>query len=218
MIKQTRFGMLTKDIYLRIIRRIERITDMRICGELLGEYVPSIDRDEKNDIGGTGSESTFYALLHEIFSHVPLSSTDKLVDVGCGKGRVLAFLIGQRCCCEIYGIEHNEDVGKVAARWTQRYEYAYIIIGDALLHDYNPYTVITHARPFLPKTFEQFVLHLEETLIHPIKLIIWYDYQNRPFLYGRTGWTMLYQGKVSRIYGIKIWQPPQQYSIWRYDP
>ena len=47
MIKQTRFGMLTKDIYLRIIRRIERITDMRICGELLGEYVPSIDRDEK---------------------------------------------------------------------------------------------------------------------------------------------------------------------------
>ena len=35
---------------VRNFRRLERITDMRICGELLGEYVPSIDRDEKNGI------------------------------------------------------------------------------------------------------------------------------------------------------------------------
>ena len=203
---------------VRNFRRLERITDMRICGELLGEYVPSIDRDDKNGIGGTGSESTYYALLRRIFSHLQLSSTDKLMDVGCGKGRVLAFLIKQKYPCEIYGIEHNEEVGKIAARWTQRYEHAHIIFGDALQHDYNPYTVITIGRPFLPKTFEQFIMHLENILTHPITLIVWYDYQNRPFLYNRTGWKMICQGQVSRIHGIMIWQPPHGYSIWSYNP
>ena len=69
-------------------------TDRRICGRSLVKYVPSIFRDDKNGYGGTGSQSTHYALLRRVFSSVELKPNDVFLDVGCGKGRVLAFYNG----------------------------------------------------------------------------------------------------------------------------
>ena len=76
----------------RLLNGMDAIINLRICGESLVEYVPSIDRNDAQGIGGTGSQSTHYVLLKHIFSHVKLTSDDVFLDVGCGKGRVLAFL------------------------------------------------------------------------------------------------------------------------------
>lgn len=202
----------------RLLYQADEVIDQRICGVSLVPYVPSIFRDDQRGVGGTGSQSTHYLLLRRVFSHVSLTASDSFMDVGCGKGRVLAYLIRKKCPCALYGIEYNETVGKIAADWTERYEQAHIIIGDALSCDYNAYTVLSLARSFLPKTFLAFAEHLEQTLRHPVRLIYWYDQESGYLLKNRPGWKMLMRENVFRIHGIRIAPCPQGYSIWLYDP
>ncbi len=202
----------------RLLNTVDSRMDKRICGQSLVKYVPSISRDDQKSIGGTGSHSTHYALLKRVFSHIELKSTDTFLDVGCGKGRVLAFLVKENCPCPIYGIEYNEKVGKIAADWAAKYEQVNVIIGDALKYDYNRFTVLSLARSFLPKTFLAFVEQLEGTVQHPITLIYWYDQESGSMLKNRQGWKMVMRETVARIHGIRIDRWPQSYSVWIYDP
>ena len=140
-------------ISIRAFWIIDRLNDYRICGQSLTRYVPSIYRDDANGVGMTGSQSTSYVILERIFSHVQLTEQDVFLDVGCGKGRVLAFLLKKHMPCKMYGIEINEVSGKVAMDWTQKYEQVIVTLGDAFKLDYNPYTVLFLGRTFLPKTF-----------------------------------------------------------------
>lgn len=196
----------------------DSFVDRRICGRSLVKYVPSISRNDREGLGGTGSHSTHYAMLEKIFEDVHFSPQDRFLDVGCGKGRVLAFLLQQKCPCEIHGVEYNEEVGKIASDWTKRYDQVKIIIGDAFRIDFNEYTVLGLARSFLPKTFLAFVELLEKTLTHPITLVSWYDQQSRHLLRDRPGWELQKYGTIDRIRGIKTASCPQGYSIWKYDP
>ena len=202
----------------RLIHTADAYIDRRICGQSLVEYVPSIFRDDENGVGGTGSHASPYCVLECIFSHVTLTASDTLMDVGCGKGRILAFLVKEHCPCQIYGVEHNPEVARLAAQWSERYEQVHIIQGDAFQLDYNPFTVLTLARPFLPKTFLSFVEQLEATLTHPVTLIYYEDQESSYLLRKRSGWRMLFREKVARIRGVKIAPWPQGYSIWVYDP
>ena len=192
--------------------------DLRVCGRSLVRTVPSIYEDEKNGIGGTTTHSTHYVFLKRIFSHVTLDPSDMLLDVGCGKGRVLAFLLKQKYMCTLYGIEHNTEVGKIAVDWTKRYPQVNIIVGDAFQLDYNAYTVLTLARSFHPVTYELFVKQLEETMRHPIRLVSWYDQGSMRFMRDRPGWRLDYHEIVNRIHGLKVAFCPQSFSIWTYNP
>ena len=182
------------------------------------KYVPSIDRDDDSGVGGTGTQSSHYWILNRVFSHVTLRPTDTVLDVGCGKGRVLAFFLKKKVPSRLFGIEHNEEVGRIAAEWTARYEQVQVFIGDALTLDYEPYTVLTLARPFLPVTFMTFVEQLERTVTHPVTLVVWYDLQSKKLLKDRPGWAMQTSGMITRIHGLRVAYWPQGYSIWTYDP
>lgn len=211
-----------KKIYYGIVRRVlDRIDashDRRICGQDLTKYVPSVYRDDENGIGSTGSQSTRYWFLDKIFPHVSFSPDDVFLDVGCGKGRVLAYLIEHQCPCEINGIEINESSGNVAAEWTRKYPNVNVMIGNAFDLNYDKYTVLFIGRPFLPVTFMEFITKLESDLTHPVKLIYWVDQQSGYLLKDREGWTLQYREKLQRIRGINIEKSPQGFSIWEYAP
>ena len=202
----------------RLLNAMDALVDYRICGRSLVKYVPSMDRDDAKGVGGTGSQSTHYAILKRIFSHVTITEKDTVLDVGCGKSRILAYFIQQGTPGRICGIEHNAEVARVAEAWAGRYEQLRVIAGDALRLDYEPYTVLCQARPFLPQTFLEFLGRLEGTLTHPITLVYWCDQQSGYLLKGRAGWEMQFREKLIRIHGMRIAPSPQGYSIWTYDP
>ena len=205
-------------VCLRLLRLVDGLIDRRICGQRLVQYVPSVYRDDKAGVGSTGSQSTSYLILRRIFSHVTLTAQDVFLDVGCGKGRVLAYLLKHHAPCPLHGIELNEISGRVALEWTQKYEQAHVTLGDALRLDYNPYTVLFLGRPFLPKTFLQFIEQFEAGQTHPITLIYWVDQQSGYMLKDRPGWEMKFREKLWTICGLRIAGCPQGYSIWVYDP
>ena len=211
-----------KRVYISLSRRllwlIDGIIDWRICGRSLVKYVPSVYRDDAKGVGMTGSHSTSYLILKRIFSHVNLTAEDSFLDVGCGKGRVLAYLLKEHAPCTLSGIEINEISGRVAEEWVTKYTQVSVMIGDAFKLDYNPYTVLFLGRPFLPITFMEFLERLEGTLSHPITFIYWVDQQSGHLLADRPGWEMHYRETLNKIYGIKIAKVPQSYSIWTYDP
>ena len=201
----------------RLLRAMDGIIDQRICGQSLVKYVPSVYRDDADGVGMTGSQSTSYVILDRIFSHVHLTEEDSFLDVGCGKGRVLAFLLKNHAPCALNGVEINKISGETAREWTARYTQVSVMIGDAFEMDYNPYTVLFLGRPFLPKTFQKFIEKLEGTLAHPITFIYWVDQQSGHLLKDRQGWTLQFREKLTSIRGLRIAGTPQSYSIWIYD-
>ena len=201
-----------------ILHIIDACIDRSICGQSLVKYVPSVYRDDQNGVGMTGSQSTNYMVLNRIFSHVTICDQDVFLDIGCGKGRVLAFLLKKHAPCRICGVEINEISGKVAQEWTGKYDQVSVTLGDAFQMDYNPYTILFMGRPFLPKTFIQFIERFEAGLSHPITLIYWVDQQSGYLLKDRPGWTLLFREKVHMIKGLRIAKYPQYYSIWKYSP
>ncbi len=209
-------GKVYRKCSFRLLDFMDEVNDRRICGRSLVEFVPSLDQDVDKGIGGTGSQSTHYIILKEVFSHVRLKASDAFMDVGCGKGRVLAYLASVKCPCQVYGIEHNEAVGNIAREWAARYPNVHVMIGDAFAVDYNDYTVLSVANSFLINTRLAFIEHLENHLRHPITLLHWWGMGTG--FDGRAGWTLKYREKMDTIRGLKVASGEQYFYIWEYDP
>lgn len=192
---------------------IDHYYDMRICGQDLSRSYPSKFRDDKNGIGMTSTQATRYPVLKRIFSGVEVNKEDSFLDVGCGTGRVLAFCIKEKYPCSIEGIEINEVPGNIALSWAKRYQNVHVLIGDAFSLNYDQYTILFLGRPFLPKTFAEYISLIESQLTHPITFIYWVDQQSGKYLFNRDGWTMKKRGIIKKIY-----EDPQWYSIWEYTP
>lgn len=209
---------LVRKIRSRFFYMIDHFYDMRICGRSLSQYIPSLFRDDENGVGMTGSQSTYYSILKIIFKHVHITENDVFLDVGCGMGRVLAFCIKEKYPCSVNGIEINEVPGRIAEAWSEKYGNVHVTIGDAFKIDYNPYTVLYLHRPFLPKTFVEFIGVLESQLTHPITFIYWVDQQSGHYLKERPGWTSKHHEIINSIHGVRLPSGPQGYSVWEYTP
>ncbi len=194
------------------------LLDLRVCGRSLVKQVPSIDEDFAKGIGSTRTQSTPYAVLRRMFDEVAFTCEDVFIDVGCGKGRVLAYLVKEKVPCELYGVEFNPAPGEIAQAWSGRYDNVHVIVGDAFDLDYDRFTIMYMSRPFLPVTFMEFIELLESQLNHPITLVYWVDQQSGYLLRGRAGWTMLYREILYKVHGLRVANSPQGYSVWRYEP
>ena len=201
-----------------IISAIDRYYDKKKTGIDLSITVPSINKDEKNQIGMTDSQPTHYWILERVFSHLQISEKDLLIDVGCGKGRILAFLLREKCPCQIYGVELSEVPAQVALQWTKRFDQIHVTLGDAFEVDYSPYTIICMSRPFLTQTFFQFIDLLERHVKKKITFIYLFDQINVFHLNNRPGWTLKYREQFFKIHGLQVAGCPQWFSIWEYEP
>lgn len=200
-------------VSFKLMRVIAAKKDKKICGVSLEPYVPTIKEGES-----TGSQSTCYPALDEMFRDAKFTDKDSYIDVGCGRGRTICYLLGKKTPMKLTGIEHNEQVAEFTKSWASKYKNVEIICGDAFKYDFNAHTVLFMNRPFLTETFCKFIDYLESTLTHPIKLYYWVDSQSGDHLNDRPGWTMLERKRVFFLRGFFIFTCPQRYSIWTFDP
>ena len=195
----------------------DKFIDYMICRRSISVYIPTTS-DKESGIGATGTDSTHYITLNEIFSHVNITEKDSFIDIGCGTGRTLAFLLHKKAPCKICGVEFREKPAKIASEWAKRYDNVNVIYGDAFKIDFNNYNVFFLNRPFLPKTFMQFIMLLEQNLNHTVTFIYWVDQQSGFFLKNRSGWKMLYREMIFKLKGIQVAPVPQGFSVWTFNP
>lgn len=198
----------------RIVRIIDGLHDKRLCGL-------DFTHDRKVHVeGATSYQASVYWALDEIFKDAVFSANDHLVDVGCGMGRVIAYLREKQFPGYLTGIEYDPYVSAVAREWMEKDQSRRInfIEADALKETYDQYTILYLSRPFSEEFFMRLILRLEEQLTHPIRLYYLTDHYSRKYLTGRPGWEMVLRRSVFMKYGLCIYGSPQYYSIWTYCP
>ena len=181
----------------------------------LRKYVPSKFRDSH---GATGSSSTPYKVVEDIVNIDNLDENSKFVDVGCGKGRVLAALLNKKVKCKLVGIELNEEVADIAKTWSEPYDNVEIICGDAFKIDMGEYTDIFFARPFETEMFKDYLQKLEKELKQETNVYFYVDQFLGNYLDNREGWHLQKRGISYFRKGFFMSISPQRYSVFKFIP
>ena len=215
---RTKLKKLIRPVYVNgtfyIVKIIDKIHDIRLIG---------FDLTNKREVeveGAINYMPSRYWALDKIFTDAVFTSEDRFVDIGCGMGRVLAYLLEKNFPGHITGIEKDPYVADIAKKWMEKYKdrQVELIEGNALEQQYDRYTIIYVFRPFSEEFFERLVFRLEAQLSHPIRFYYLTDHKSIHFLKGRSGWKMIKRDYIFRKYGLCIWKCPQYYSIWDYIP
>jgi SAM-dependent methyltransferase len=129
----------------------EAALDLR-AGGWLGGTQPS----RYAHLGALGTQSTPYAALQAIFRAIPVGPRDVLVDVGCGKGRVIHWWLLQGWTNPIVGLEIDPAVA-AATRWRFRNRSSVAIItGDAVANLPAEGTIFFLHNPFVRAVVQRF--------------------------------------------------------------
>lgn len=203
-----------EDLYAR-----DEALDAEVCGFALAD-------PGKTKIVGKGAHDptpTPYFILEELFEHFEFSPESHLLDVGCGLGRVLAFFKRQGFEGQVTGVEMDPQLARVAQSWSGRYENVHAICGDVLSLALSDYTDFYLFNPFDTSVLLKFIDAIESDVKGPVTVVHMSDNGETYFYLGRPGWTQLADGHFShyvneRGYSVRVYEHPQHYSVWRFDP
>jgi hypothetical protein len=126
------------------------VLDVRFRG-LLNGSIPT----RYAHLGAMEVANTDYDAMGAIFAGV-IRASDVLVDVGCGKGRVLNWWLSRGYTNEIIGLELDEEVAEHTRRRLRRYRQVSIVSGDAVETLPGEGTLFYLFNPFRAPNFEAF--------------------------------------------------------------
>ena len=198
--------------------RIDEQRDISVCGISLAPKDP----ERRAAAGAHEPTPTPYFVLDELFDGVSFAEDSHLLDVGCGTGRVLAYLAARRFPGRATGIELDGDLASFAASWASRFANLAVVHGDVLDEPLSGYSHFYLFNPFDTQVLVRFLGKIEAEAAHPITLIHMSDNGERYTYMGRRGWTAEHAGKIQFYRGaagdIEVYAHPQTYTVWRYDP
>ncbi|MGE5404429.1 MAG: methyltransferase domain-containing protein [Candidatus Saccharibacteria bacterium] len=140
-------------------RLYNTIIDYIYIGESLVEIVHS---EELKASGANQTQSAEYLALIHAFGKIEMSESDVVVDVGCGRGRAIIWLLKNRKVAKIYGVELNDKVAQQTAKRFAKYNNVDIINGDALESIPQEATVFYLYNPFVGSIVLRYKEKLEE--------------------------------------------------------
>jgi SAM-dependent methyltransferase len=112
---------------LKLFFRIENIfLDLIYSGSFISGKVISRYRD----LGAYNCENTEYNTLRYLFNLVDIKPADIIVDVGCGRGRVIGFLSKRYPHNKIIGIEIDPLIAEVTKKLFEKNSNIEIRVGD----------------------------------------------------------------------------------------
>lgn len=204
--------------FKRAIKRVYRtVTRTKFFTETLRNYV--IDRQYggycggilaplKGCVGANKTQSVYYSVLDKLFcaSRVNIMPTDVLVDIGCGKGRVINYWLKMGYRNKIIGIDVNETVAQWVRNRLQDYPNVTIITGDVVEHIPSDGTVFFLFNPFDATKMEEFKRALLETVKDQKSLVLIY-YNDRHVNVFQTDPRFSVQDLV-----VNVWRPAS--LIW----
>lgn len=134
------------------------VIDQRYGGRCGGTY-----QSRWNHLGYRGLSSTHYYYLERLFNDrdVPIEPDDVLVDVGCGKGRVLNFWLHRGLTNRLVGIEIDERWATFASKRLANHANVEVRCGDAFEIIPDDGTIFYMFNPFARDTCARFKDHLK---------------------------------------------------------
>lgn len=193
----------------------DELVDRKICGMSIRKTVPTKCRESH---GATSSTATNYCVIKDVIDTSKLNEESKFIDVGCGKGRVLAYLLREKVDCKIVGVELDNEVAEIAKSWTKAYNNVEIINNNVFEMDMSEYTDFCLSRPFETDTFKEFLKKIEREAKQEVNVYLISDQYLGDFLDERSGWTIEKRGIIYFRKGFYVYRTPQRYSVCKYNP
>lgn len=198
---------------------LEARIDKAVCGVSLA----GPEESRLKHLGAHDSTPTPYFILEELFAHYSFGKASRLLDVGCGTGRVLAHFARESFPGRATGIELDPALATQARSWTERYPNLEVIEGSVLDIDLSPYTDFYLFNPFDQGILQQFIELAEVQVPHPFTLIHMSDNGDTWRYVGRPGWTEVASGAFSTYLSdggrtIEVYDWPQHYTVWHHEP
>jgi SAM-dependent methyltransferase len=157
----------------KIKRLVENvIIDYVVQRRFLGGIVPSADKS--NGINDTANSN--YSALRYMFSKIYIiKPNDIIVDVGCGKGRVISYLLFKGIRNRIIGAEYNEQIANETRDHTRRFKNVEIRSGD-IFSDF-PYqaNIFYLYNPFDEELIRKFKAYILDISSDSIVSILYYN-------------------------------------------
>lgn len=135
--------------------RVTRVLRNSLRDLQFGTVVSGTRPSRHRHLGAKDVNNSDYAALDDIFPEF-VRDDDVLVDVGCGRGRVILWWLANGHRTQpIYGLELDEDVATATAARLARFGNVRIVAGDAcanipptgtLFYLYNPFDADVMAR------------------------------------------------------------------------
>jgi SAM-dependent methyltransferase len=175
--RKTRFGLeLARDF----------LFDRRYGG-WCGGIVPATSPE----LQSSRTQSMHYLQLIRLFREVPIRPSDVLVDVGCGKGRVINYWLHMGCANRIVGIELNERVADWTRARLRQYQNVSVVTGNVLEHIPPDATLFFLYHPFGLAIMEQFAAAVSKTVRNLAELrIVYYNCVHRRVFDGGSCWAV----------------------------
>ncbi len=125
-----------------------------------------------------------YGLIERTLDAASLGPTDVLIDIGCGRGRVLACA-SRRPVVEVIGLELDTDRAAAATtnldRMRGRVSPARVVVGDASTYEFTNETVVYMFNPFGHDVMVEMMANLERSIdTNPRRVTIGYVYPLYP--------------------------------------
>lgn len=169
------------------------------------------------DLGAHDPTATPYFVLEELFSQVTFAPASHLLDVGCGRGRVLAYVAEELPGVRATGIELDSELARYAQGWTRGRANLEVRCANVLDEPLGAYTHIYLFNPFDTPVLARFLDKIEEEIAHPVTVIHMSDNGERYAYAGRPGWSIERQGAFQWFEGVQVFGYPQTYTIWSYS-
>jgi len=187
------------------------LLDMICCGHLLNKHSYSM----QSHISAIKPESCRYIILQKIFNDLCFSDKDKIIDVGCGPGRVLAYLNHKYSNINLTGVDIDANIIDFCQKWNKKNNINFITANafDINLNYYN-YLIIGHT--FNSEEFSLFVDKIEQEIHHPITLICICDITY--ILPQSPQWVIEKQEQIYKHKSLTILSKINRYSILKFTP
>ncbi|MEI6579577.1 MAG: methyltransferase domain-containing protein [Eubacteriales bacterium] len=182
--------------------------DTRIGKDSLEKVIESKHQDQ----GANETQSTDYRVLKNIFNDYKLTDSDVFVDVGCGQGRVISYLIYKKSKCRFIGIELDKEVMEYTQNRFKDFDNVSIINDNVLTCIPEDATVFYLFNPFNGNVFVAFIEEIEKKIHHKIHIIYSNDLYGS-FLTNRKGWSIESQKNIQRKF-----VRPASVTIFKYEP
>lgn len=116
-------------------------------------------------------QSTSYRILDQLNEHIKVDENDVFVDVGCGWGRMISYMLIKGKICNLIGIEINKEAAEIANQRLKAYSNVMIMHGDILEYIPDKATVFFLSNPFSADILRQFIMKINKEIKHSVKLI-----------------------------------------------